>query len=241
MLVPLGAKWTGISRDNLQNCENANLSPVTPFGSRTIGRLCLDTCAIIGIHNPARFVEAQRSALEKLIELYHQGKVALAQTDTVGVERDKVPLVQTDAVGFEQEEGELVALQRRLESVGLLIVHGPRITGHSKMETSVAASPEDHTRIERVLEIVHPQAVDHSDPSDNDVRDAMHIATAVRYCYQGFVTTDKAVLKAAKTIATEFGGFQLMLPSQAVDWVTEKVARHEQSNVLRAEQMKKIQ
>jgi histidinol phosphatase-like PHP family hydrolase len=66
----------------------------------------------------------------------------------------------------------------------------------------------------------------------------MHIATAIRYGYQGLVTTDHDVLKATAAIATEFGGFRLMLPSQAVAWVTREVAHRKRVKEARAKQMK---
>ena len=68
----------------------------------------------------------------------------------------------------------------------------------------------------------------------------MHIATAVRYGYQGLVTTDEDVLKASALIAAEFGGFLLLLPSQAVAWVTREVAHRERVKELRAEQMRHL-
>ena len=66
----------------------------------------------------------------------------------------------------------------------------------------------------------------------------MHIATALRYGYQGLVTTDDDVLKATMAIATEFGGFRLMLPSQAVAWVAREVAHRNRVKEARAEQMR---
>ena len=57
----------------------------------------------------------------------------------------------------------------------------------------------------------------------------MHIATAIRYGYQGLVTTDADVLKATAAIANELGGFRLLLPSQAVAWVTREVVRRDRA------------
>lgn len=210
-------KYKTISGDQqilrkMTNNENVDLTPIAPFGStRTVGRLCLDTCVIIGINNRDRFVADEEGSLEKLIELRREAHVELSKTDTVGVERGML------------HPNEL-AWQRRLESPGLVEVHGPFIPGHSIQESSVVASPDDITRFERVLQIVHPRASASASPRKNDVRDAMHIATAIRYGYQGFVTTDDNVLKATSAISIEYGGFRLLLPSQAVAWVTREVA-----------------
>ena len=72
----------------MTNSESVDLTPMAPFGSaRTVGRLCLDTCIIIGINNRERFVKDEEKFLEELIELRRQARVELSQTDTVGVER----------------------------------------------------------------------------------------------------------------------------------------------------------
>lgn len=208
--------------------ENADFGPKTPFSSaRTVGRLCLDTCVIIGINSRERFVENEERSLEELLELRRLAYIEFGQTDTVGIERGML------------RPNEL-AWQRRLESAGLVEVHGPFIRGHSRQESSVGASPDDVTRFKRVLELVHPRAIDCTSPRDNDVRDAMHISTAVRYGYQGLVTTDADVLKAAANISSVFGGFRLMLPSQAVAWINREVAHRNRTKVFWAEQMKRL-
>ena len=208
--------------------ENVDLRPKVPFSSaRTVGRFCLDTCVIIGINHREQFVEDEEKSLEELFQLRREGHVELSQTDTVNFERGMLQLND-------------LAWQRRLESVGLVEVCGAFISGHSLRESSVGAGPDDDARLKRALEIVHPRAIACAKPRNNDVRDAMHIATAIRYGYQGFVTTDDDVLKAAANISTAFGGFLLMLPSQAVAWVNREVAHHHRTKVIRAEQMKNL-
>jgi len=189
-----------------------DLTPSEPFASgRTVGRLCLDTCVIIGINNRERFIADEQASLDQLLRLRREAIVELVMTGTAWVERG----------GLNPDEQ---AWARRLETAGMIMLHDPYVEGHSAPETSVQPSPDDEARFSTVLRIVHPRALRRDTPGDNDLRDAMHIATAIRYGSEGLVTTDSDVLRAKAGIATCFAGFQLMLPSEAVAWVEQRRA-----------------
>ena len=53
----------------------------------TVGRLMLDTCIWVAISEPNRGVASEQPAIEELLELEGQRRVALAKADTVDVER----------------------------------------------------------------------------------------------------------------------------------------------------------
>jgi hypothetical protein len=56
-------------------------------------------------------------------------------------------------------------------------------------------------------------------------RDAMHVATAIRYSGTGFVTEDGNMLKAAPRILSEFKGFTVLSIADATERSFEEVRR----------------
>ena len=98
--------------------------------------------------------------------------------------------------------------------------------GHSRWGHAVYASDEDSDRIDDLLWLFFPNsdryATDRS--STHNLRDAMHIATALRYRYDAFVTADTRLLKKADAIRRGCG-IELLLPSEAVRLVEHRIAR----------------
>ena len=58
----------------------------------------------------------------------------------------------------------------------------------------------------------------------HNLRDAMHIATTIRYGYDVFVTTEVRLLKKAEAIQRDWG-VEILLPSAAVRWVELQIER----------------
>jgi hypothetical protein len=62
----------------------------------------------------------------------------------------------------------------------------------------------------------------------HDIRDALHIWTAIRYGYQAFETTDGAVLKSADRLRRRgTSSMRILTPSQAVSWVDDEINKEE--------------
>jgi len=92
---------------------------------------------------------------------------------------------------------------------------GPGVWGHSRWDHAVWGNEDDGERIERVRQILHGSATG-ARKGTNHLRDAMHIATAIRYGSDGFVTHDSRALKKAQAISEVFSGFNLLSPLAAV-------------------------
>jgi hypothetical protein len=95
-------------------------------------------------------------------------------------------------------------------------MHGPVVPGQTRQGRGVRPSPEDEDRLELVRQTLHG-AASGARRDSNDLRDAMHVATAIRYGGYGFVTCDVRVLTKARAISEAFNGFQLLSPAGAVD------------------------
>jgi len=143
--------------------------------------MAADTCIWIAWRDPA---DPEQPAIEELLRLRREGRVEIAKTDTVDTER-------TDGVP------DAKATDRLLETAGIIELHGPVVVGHSRWDHAVFASDEDSDRIDGVFAVLFPDsdrnAMDRT--SIHKLRDALHIATAIRYGYDVFVTAETRLLK----------------------------------------------
>ena len=189
--------------------DGDDLRPVRPFRTPwTVGRMVADTCIWIAWRDPD---DPEQPAIVELLRLRRDGRVEIAKTDTVDTER-------IDGVS------DATATERILETAGIIEVHGPAVFGHSRLDHAVFASDEDAIRIDRVLAVLFPDsdryATDRT--SMHNLRDAMHIATAVRYGYAVFVTTETRILKKADAIRRDWG-VEILRPSDSVRWVERRI------------------
>ncbi len=126
-------------------------------------------------------------ALNELDRLNDEGKIMVEITDT-----------------FETELRSGKGYPRGLPKASKYIFsEGPAVVGHSRLGSCIVGSDEDDRRMARVLEILFGKKPK-TKYTSNDIRDVMHISTAIRYGGTYFVTLDKKVLKKAEKIKNEF-------------------------------------
>jgi hypothetical protein len=162
----------------------------------TVARLVLDTSDVIEwLHSPQEYQE--------LKILYDQFRVFLAKTDVVDTELDP--------------EKNVMVGDHFPASIKFLELYGPIVHDHSRLDHSVLASEEDVLRLNQVKEIIGVR-VKSERAAKHDLRDAMHIATSIRYGYDGFITRDERLLKCHDQFLIEFG-FQIMNVQGAVSYL----------------------
>ena len=162
----------------------------------TVARLVLDTSDVIEWRNsPSQYRELEI--------LYEQFRVFLAKTDVVDTELDP-------------EKNEMFG-GHFLASIKFLELHGPVVLDNSRLNHTVLASDEDVQRLNQVKEIVGIRMVSER-KAEHDLRDAMHVATSIRYGYDGFITRDKRLEKRTDQFLHEFG-FRIMNVDEAVTHV----------------------
>ena len=138
----------------------------------------------------------------RLDELSRDRVIYLSKTDTLDIEVADTPEDDKRAALLEQ-------------SSGYIEPHGPWVLDHSRLDHCVVAATEDVARIDKVYAILFP-AVDRLTASNNHLRDAMHVATAIRYGARGFVTTETRMLNKDVAIRETFTDFRILSPGQAV-------------------------
>ena len=185
--------------------------PVRPFRTPwTVGRMAADTCVWLDLFDPSR---PEHAAMESLLGYRREARVEILKTDTVDTERTQgVP--------------DATAIERVLETAGIVEIHGPAVWDHSRWDHSVWAGDEDGERIDEVFAALFPGSDRHGTDrtSRHKIRDAMHVATAVRYGCDAFVTTDGDLLRKAAQIQA-LRGIEILSPSDAVRWVQRRIER----------------
>lgn len=175
----------------------------------TVARLVLDTSEIIEWRkHPYGYSDLE--------VLYEQRRIFLAKTDVVDTELDPNKEVMV--------EGHF------LSSVDFLELHGPAVLNHSRCDHAILASDEDVKRLDRVKEIVGIRTTSERSAT-HDLHDAMHIATSIRYGYDGFITGEKRLIGRNDQFLSEFG-FRIMRVDAAVAHVNELIRRQERRDGL---------
>jgi hypothetical protein len=164
------------------------------------------------------FIGDPSEAAESLRTFNREGWINLGRTDTVDTELADVkdPVKRAELL---EESGTYV------ESFG------PAVFDHSRLDHAVFAGEEDTDRIDAVYAILFPGS-DRRDSSTGrarrKLRDAMHIATAIRYGGTLFVTRDlEDLVSKSDAIAAAFNGFRIMTPERALAFVQRVKARHD--------------
>jgi hypothetical protein len=119
--------------------------------------------------------------------------------------------------------------RQRLEelAIGYGEYWGPLTLGHSRPGSAVLGSSEDQERLEAVFAALFPRA-DFRTARKQHVRDAMNVATAIRYGVNGFITRDgsgkkRGVLDGADAIKAAFNDFSILSPERALAFVERTI------------------
>jgi hypothetical protein len=155
-------------------------------------------------------------AAESLRALHRDGWITLQKTDTVDTE---LASTKDDA-----RRAELLD-----ESADFIESLGPAVVDHSRFDFAVFGSDDDEARFELVFRTLFP----HGDRAASSrtgrgrVRDAMHVATAIRYGANAFITRDEDLVSKSNAIAAAFNGFKIMTPETALAFAERMKARYE--------------
>lgn len=148
----------------------------------------------------------------ELLRFWREGWIGLARTDVMDTER-------TDG------QDEQTVATRLAETADIPEAFGAAVWGHFRWDAAVYGTGEDEERLHAVFTVLFPDtAWDRA--TKNEKRDAMHIATSIRYGGYAFVTRD--ALLVAKDDAIQAlpgsGGMRVWTPAQALTETASRVA-----------------
>lgn len=168
----------------------------------TVARFVFDTSDVIERwNNPAEYVDLE--------QLRNENRVVLAKTDVVDTELDPDKNFALGGIF--------------LASIDLLELHGPGVFDNSRFGHSVFASEEDVIRLERVKSLIKVRKASGRNEK-HDVRDAMHLATSIRYSFSGLITGDYRLLKLDKKFSQEFG-FRIFNVADAISFANQLIEK----------------
>jgi hypothetical protein len=163
------------------------------------------------------FVDDETPAACELRQFHAEGWITLMRSDTLDTE-----------LGDTKDEDK--RLELLCASAPYIEALGPAVFGSSRFDHTVVANDEDDARLDRVYSILFPGS-DRRDSSTGrarrKTRDTMHVATAIRYGGDGFITRDHDDLhRKSRAIAKAFNGFRIMSPEAALSFVQRMKARY---------------
>lgn len=168
----------------------------------TLARYVLDTCTVIDYESSSQEFQALRA-------LYAQKRLMLAKTDVVDTER----IVKRDRPSDAQF----------LSGVELLEIHGPAVFGHSRLGHSVYGGTDDQERLMKIQTLLTAGRTSNR-ARKHDLRDAMHLATAIRYRYDGLITSEKRLLRLDSYLSREYG-FRVVTVAQVVTLIEQLIGK----------------
>ena len=170
------------------------------FLSRTELRFVLDT----------HLVDDPSAEMARLRTLHEHGWIDLTRTDVMDTELQRAA---------PEKAGNLLTLS------GQYVEHlGPMVLDRSRWDHSVWGSDDDAERLDAVFAILFPGA-DRRAVRPQHLRDAMNIATAIRYGAAGFITNEKRLLNKGDAFREEFNNFLLLSPTKCLEVSERFVAK----------------
>jgi hypothetical protein len=170
--------------------------------SRTGLSFTIDTNVVIGA--PPAFIE--------LSDLHDDGWINLYTTDTTLFE-------------LARKKDHVIRRTNIVRASRFLAHRSPFVEGNSLGPVALGRSARYDTSVDEVYAVIRPGVVDKATATQRHLRDAMHIATAVRYAEVGFITSEKSILNKRAAVRDRFKGFGIYSPEDALTLARRRVER----------------
>jgi len=109
-----------------------------------------------------------------------------------------IEIVRGDMVDTELTSQHNVPIGESYEvTCRFIALHGICVTDDSRLGHNVLPTGEDRGLLDGVAAVLKPGS---TTPNQHDRRDAHHVATAIRYCCDGFITYDENILRRGNEI-----------------------------------------
>src|SRR2546426_11891442 len=146
------------------------------------------------------FPVARSPERERLVALHETGRIKLAETDVLDTELtnarpDIRAVFEIEAAKFSE-------------------YLGPLVLDHSRLGHAVLGSKLDQSLLDEVVGLLFPGKTSLK-AKPHDVRDAMHIAWAKRYGFDGFITEDQRLLRKKAVLKARLS-FDILSPVEAL-------------------------
>lgn len=135
---------------------------------------------------------------------------------------DQIIIEKTDVLDTELEQNYKKNANRLKKSSTYIESFGIAVVGHSRLGHCIVASDKEDKEIEDILSICFNKKP-RRNYSKKEMRDAMHIHTAIRYGGTYFITYDKKLIDASNKILERFNSTRICIPEACLDLIYEKL------------------
>lgn len=135
---------------------------------------------------------------------------------------DKVMIEKTDALDTELLQSPRHNSSRLSKSDQYIESFGSAILGHSRLGHSVIGSDADEKNFSVVLNILFGER-SRSSYTKQEIRDAMHVMTAIRYGGIYFITYDKKLLEKSNDLFRRFNSTIISTPETCLTKVKSRL------------------
>lgn len=155
----------------------------------------------------ANLQDSAVNALEELAEQYPDN-LMFEKTDTLDTELLENP---------QHNVGRLKKSDQYIESFGVAVL------GHSRLGHTVVGSEEDDKMFSEILGILFGKK-QRSSYTRQEIRDAMHVMTTIRYGGNYLITYDKKLLAQSKKLFNRFNATIICTPSDCLMKVKQRLS-----------------
>lgn len=144
--------------------------------------------------------------IEELAKKYPEDLI-IEKTDTLDTELLQNPTHNADRLKKSDDY---------IESMGSFIL------GHSRLAHSILGTKKEDQEFSEILEIIFGKK-QRADYTKQEIRDAMHVMTAIKYGGNYLITSDKKLLNSSSKIQTRFNSTIISTVEQALPKIKEKL------------------
>lgn len=155
----------------------------------------------------ANLKDVEVNALEELAEKYYKN-LMFEKTDTLDTE-----LLENS----EHNAARLKKSDQYIESFGVAVL------GHSRLGHTVVGSEADDEIFSEILEILFDKK-QRNGYTKQEIRDAMHVMTTIRYGGNYLITYDKKLLAQSKQLFNRFNATIICTPSDCLIKVKQRLS-----------------
>lgn len=129
---------------------------------------------------------------------------------------DNLIIEKTDTLDTELSENSKYNSNRLKKSSNYIESYGIAVLGHSRLGHTVLGSKVDREMFSEILEIIFGKKLQ-SEYTKQEIRDAMHVMTTIRYGGTYFITNDRIVLNSSDKLKNRYNSVIICTPKEALE------------------------
>lgn len=135
---------------------------------------------------------------------------------------DYLIIEKADTLDTELLENPSYNADRLKKSDGYIESYGLAVLGHSRLGPSVLGTEKEDQEFSEILEIIFGKK-QRSEYTKQEIRDAMHVMTAIRYGGTYLITNDKKMILSSDKLFKRFNSTKISSPIEALQMIKQRI------------------